>query len=681
MNGVFQYRFGTPEEITPVRLMADKLNKKKVDFLSDVTTAPIPQEAIEFYTTARGCHLLIPFDDDEQFYGLGLQMKSLHQNWKKKTLRVNSDPVADTGDSHAPVPFYVSTKGYAVYVDTCRYASFYFGTHTCQSVVNESEASFSDNTDDLYAAQQIRTQKYVIVDIPAAKGADVYFFAGPTMKEAVQRYNMFSGGGYLPPLWGLGVWFRTYVDSDAEAVEKQTREFREQHIPCDVYGLEPRWQEYAYSCSYTFNRKNFPDPQAMIDQLTDRHYKINLWEHAFIDGHSPIYEAMKPYSGDYRVWNGLVPDFVCPEGRKIFAAYHKKELVEKGIAGFKLDECDNSDFIISPWSYPEFSTFPSGLDGEQMHTMMGNFYMKAIMESFDGLNKRQFHLVRNAGAFASDLPYVLYSDLYDHKDFIRSLVNSGFSGLSWTPEVRQCNSVEDLYRRVQSTIFSPLALINAWMIPHAPWYQVDEILNKENIFMENHQEVTRTIRELLELRTKFVPYLYQAYREYEQTGKPVFRALVMDYPQDTRTYDCDLEYLMGDSVLVAPLVEGETCRDVYLPEGRWHDLQNETVYEGNATYRIEADIKTIPVFIKDGSLMPFAEPYEYVTATDPIRIRPVRYGDGDLSCKLFEDDGETYDYQNGAFNEITLTWKQGEAAPTVTRTGNAKEKFRFPTCK
>ncbi len=681
MNGVFQYRFGTPEEYTPSCLLGDKINQKEAKFLPEVSAPPIAEEAIRFRVTSRGCLLEIPFDDHEQVYGLGLQMKSFRQNWKKKTLRVNSDPIADTGDSHAPVPLYVSNKGYAVYIDTCRYASFYFGTHTRQETVNAENDRSADNLEELYASKEIKAQKYVMVDIPGAKGVDLYLFGGPTMKEAVMRYNLFSGGGYLPPLWGLGVWYRTCLESNADAVDRQSKEFRDQQIPCDVYGLEPRWQEHAYSCTYTFNKDYFPNPEETLKLLNDRGYRVNLWEHAYIDGGSPIYEAMKPYSGDYRVWNGLVPDFTKPEARKIFADYHKENLVKKGVAGFKLDECDNSDFIQSPWSYPECSTFPSGLDGEQMHTVMGSFYMKAVMESFEGLNQRQFHAVRSAGAFASDYPFVLYSDLYDHKDFIRSLVNSGFSGLSWTPEVRQCNSVEDLYRRVESVIFSPMALINAWMIPHAPWLQVDETLNKSNVFMENHPEVTETVRELFRLRMRFVPYLYQAYREYEQYGKPVFRGLVMDYPEDVNTYDCDLEYMMGDSVLVAPLVEGETERRVYLPAGKWHDLHTREVYEGGQWYLIKADVKTIPVFIKDGTLMPFAKPYQSASQAERIDILPVRFGDGDLSCRLFEDDGETYDYQNGKYNEITLTWKQGSDAPCVQRKGNAAEKYSFPSCQ
>jgi len=681
MNGVFQYRFGTPEEYTPSRLLGDKINQKEAKFLPEVSAPPIAEEAIRFRVTSRGCLLEIPFDDHEQVYGLGLQMKSFRQNWKKKTLRVNSDPIADTGDSHAPVPLYVSNKGYAVYIDTCRYASFYFGTHTRQETVNAENDRSADNLEELYASKEIKAQKYVMVDIPGAKGVDLYLFGGPTMKEAVMRYNLFSGGGYLPPLWGLGVWYRTCLESNADAVDRQSKEFRDQQIPCDVYGLEPRWQEHAYSCTYTFNKDYFPNPEKTLKLLNDRGYRVNLWEHAYIDGGSPIYEAMKPYSGDYRVWNGLVPDFTKPEARKIFADYHKENLVKKGVAGFKLDECDNSDFIQSPWSYPECSTFPSGLDGEQMHTVMGSFYMKAVMESFEGLNQRQFHAVRSAGAFASDYPFVLYSDLYDHKDFIRSLVNSGFSGLSWTPEVRQCNSVEDLYRRVESVIFSPMALINAWMIPHAPWLQVDETLNKSNVFMENHPEVTETVRELFRLRMRFVPYLYQAYREYEQYGKPVFRGLVMDYPEDVNTYDCDLEYMMGDSVLVAPLVEGETERSIYLPAGKWHDFHTGQVYEGGQWYQIAADVKTIPVFIKDGTLMPFAKPYLSAAEADRIEILPVRYGEGDLSCQLFEDDGETYDYQNGAYNEITLVWKRGSAAPCVQRKGNAAEKYSFPSCQ
>jgi glycoside hydrolase family 31 len=680
MNGIYRYTYGIPEEKTPSSVFAYKLDEKRCASLPS-PAAPFAAGDVVFRHTVRGCTLEIPLESEAHVFGFGLQMKSFDQSLKKKTLRVNSDPVADTGDSHAPVPMYLSTTGYAVLVDTARYASFYMGSHVKMGQKDAAAAGGgpADNTEELYASREIEGRRHVLVDIPTAEGVTLFVFAGPTMLDAVRRYNLFSGGGYLPPMWGLGIWYRTYMDSTQETVKAQCRQLREERLPCDVFGLEPRWQTQAYSCSYVFNEKNFPDPDALVADLGEDGFRLNLWEHVFIHPASPIYDEMQPYAGSYEVWGGLVPDLSLPSARDVFAGYHKKTLVDKGISGFKLDECDNSDFIGSPWSFPEASAFPSGLDGEQMHSLLGGLYQRTMLEAFEDTGRRTLCGVRSSGPFLSDMPFVLYSDLYDHKDFIRSLVNAGFTGLSWTPEVRQCASVEDLYRRIQTVIFSPMALVNGWMIPHFPWKQVDEGLNKQNVFLDNAEEVTARVRSLFELRMRFVPYLYTAYRDYETSGIPPFRALVMDHPDDPQTYACDLEYMMGDSLLVAPLVEGETERAVYLPQGDWFDFHTGERLTGGRWLTIQADITTIPLFVKDGTLLPLADPVLHFEKDGRLNITVYRYGKGTLCCRLFEDDGETTAYRSGICNTVSVVWKAGDAAPHIAREGGYEHRrYQFP---
>ena len=132
--------------------------------------------------------------------------------------------------------------------------------------------------------------------------------------------------------------------------------------------------------------------------------------------------------------------------------------VALGVSGYKVDECDNSDFISTPWSYPELSAFPSGVDGEQMHCLMGMKCHGDVARHLSRRNQRAYHEVRSAHALASPYPFVLYSDLYKHRDFIRGVVNSGFSGLLWCPEVRDAGSAEELLRRCKR-----------WSFPRKRW--------------------------------------------------------------------------------------------------------------------------------------------------------------------------------------------------------------------
>ena len=151
---------------------------------------------------------------------------------------------------------------------------------------------------------------------------------------------------------------------------------------------------------------------------------------------------------------------------------------------------------------------------------------------------------------------MLYSDLYDHRDFIRGIVNSGFSGLLWTAELRDAASRKDLLRRLQTTVFSVQCLINAWYCPEVPWKEFD---------------CEAEVRDLLRVRQSLIPMLRDAFADYHRTGKPPVRALVCDYTDDRETYTIDDEYIFCDRLIVAPLTAESDARRVYLPAGTWRD--------------------------------------------------------------------------------------------------------------
>lgn len=610
-------------------------------------------------------------------YGLGLQFHSVLQRGLKKKLRVNADPVADIGDSHAPVPFYVSTSGYGFLVDSARYINIY-----CGNKVKKGEEPAPASRDSSVASRVAQLpaslERYhmsepseVLIEIPEAQGADVYLFGGPSMREAVQRYNLFSGGGALPPRWALGFWYRCYGQFDQSEVVALAQELRNERIPCDVLGLEPGWQSHSYSCSFVWSDK-FPDPSSMLTQLQASSYRINLWEHAFTHPSSPLYSALLPYSGDYTVWDGLVPDFLDEKARAVFGDYHERELVAKGVSGFKLDECDNSDYT-GNWSFPELSRFPSGVDGEQMHCFFGLRYQDTIQSCYERQNKRTFGLVRSSHALAAPYPYSLYSDLYDHKQFIRAVVNAGFSGLLWCPEVRDAENAEDLLRRLQTGVFSPVAMINAWYIKHPPWKQVDRTANNQGKFAQDWQQLEAQCRYWIELRMKLVPYLYAAFVHYYVEGIPPFRALVMDYPNDPHAWAIDDQYLMGEDLLVAPVTAGEHDRDVYLPEGDWFDYWTHRRITGAQRLRVATPLDHIPLFVRAGAVLPNAEPTLSTKDSNSFALTVQVYGDGHRPCVLYEDDGSA----SPRFTRVNLNWDTDKRSVTLIRSGAISERSYY----
>lgn len=636
--GVWQATIGTPERYTPV---SSRLVPPQTDAflkLPNVVAAPLPP--IEGKRTTRGCLVQLPLRPNEQIYGLGLQLMSLAQRGKKKVARVNADPKIDTGDSNAPVPFYVTTEGIGILINTARYPTIYFGD-ACPKPIHAAaqlEGGASPDPNYTHTVKESDTS-YIVIDVPHAAGVDIYLFGGPDMLNAVKRYNVFSGGGHVPPEWGLGFWYRHEARATNQQVLALAREFRKRRIPCDVFGLEPGWQSHAYSCTFVWDKVRYPDPEGFVRSAADLHYKINLWEHAFTHPSSPLFPIIQPYSGDYGVWGGLVPDFAGKQAREAFSEFHGKTLIDLGISGFKLDECDNSDYT-GGWSFPECSSFPSGVDGEQMHSVFGLRYQMAIWDAFRKRNQPTYGLVRSSGALAAPSPFVLYSDLYDHRQYIRAMVNSGFSGLLWCPEVRQAASVEDLIRRLQSVVFSPLAQVDCWYMKNPPWKQIDRAMNNAGELLENWEKLEARCREIIGWRMSLVPYLTAAFQRYAADGTPPFRALVLDVPDDKRLHNVDDQYMIGDRMMVAPLFAGEPGRKVVFPQGEWRDFWTGDVIAGGRELYVAASTERIPVYVKTGSVVPWADVGLYAGSPETRRMTARVYGDGALPFELQTERGE-----------------------------------------
>lgn len=677
--GIWKVTFGQPEAHTPVRL---RHREAAGDRLRQMPSVPCPFKAddILYQATARGSVVSLPLGKQEQLYGLGLQLKSHNQRGKKKTLRVNSDPTLDMGDSHAPVPFYVSTAGYGVFVDTARYATFYMGCTYARSgpLARRGGGPASDaparsgpamSAEELYRTAQVYKDFDVVVEVPFASGVDIYVFAGPTMLDAIARYNLFSGGGCVPPRWGLGVWYRCLGSMTQEQALNLAGSLRADRMPCDVYGLEPGWQSASYSCTWAWN-KNFPDPRAMAGELTGMNLRLNLWTHAFAQRSNELYDELAPLSGTHEVWNGLVPDLTLPKVRDLISRQHERTHVDLGVSGYKLDECDNSDFINVPWSFGEISQFPSGLDGEQFHSLMGVNYQETIESIFRRRDQRTYGQVRNSHALAANYPFVLYSDLYDHRDYIRGLVNTGFSGLLWSPEVRDATSAEDLIRRLQTVVLSPQAVINAWYIKNPPWKQWRTKENNADQFLPDSDPLSSACRTILEFRMRLLPYLHAAFYDYHLRGVPPFRALVADWPQDAATHNIADQWMIGDRLMAAPVLAGQARREVYLPAGTWRDFWTGQVHAGPAKIEMDVPLDMVPLFVKDNSLLPLARPTLHTEDAASLEIIVQVFGDGQSPFTLYEDDGQTYGYEHGRFNRLQLAYTAASAAGTARRTGS-----------
>lgn len=659
LPGVWKLRIGRPDRITPVSARFFAPADEALKRITAHAGAPINATSAE--VDGNGITIKLPLSAGENLYGFGLQMYSFNQRGTTKTLRVNANPPSDTGDSHAPVPMYVSSKGYAVFVDTARNSTFCCGTaRTIEEPTEEQSSGYAANAVKLQEGESA----YVTVRVDGVTGIDIYLFGGPSMLDAIRRYNLFAGGGANPPEWGLGVWYRPYINSDDKDVLRLATEFRQRDIPCDVIGLEPGWMTHAYSCTFEWSDR-FPDPAEFVRQLGEIHYKVNLWEHAFVHPTASFYAALKPYSGDYLVWQGLTPDFCTVEARRIFGDHHRRKFVDIGISGFKLDECDNSDYTAG-WSFPEFSRFPSGQNGEQMHSMFGLVYQRVMLEQFNAANVRTYGLVRSSGALATPYPFVLYSDLYDHRVFVRALVNSGFTGLLWSPEVRYARSKDDLIRRLQTVVFSPMALLNCNEGKNPPWKQPNVSLNNANEFDAHWEALETRCREILQWRMMLLPYLRGTFARYAADGTPPFRALVLEDPDDSALSAIDDQFMVGDRLMVAPMFDGDDGRKVILPRGTWHDFWTGALVEGDRPINVPCTYDRVPVYVKTNVVMPIGGHSES-TADTAARGLTVRiFGDGSTRFEIAGQD-EPVLHLSWANGRGTLRQKQSASPYSVER--------------
>ena len=619
------------------------------------TIFPLPKSDIAVRVEGGATYLRFPLDRNEQLFGFGLNFQTVHQRGKILQLHVDHYGDHDNGRTHAPVPFYVSSKGYGVFVNSARYIDVYAGTGVRQDSRNPPEIK-DRNTDKSWSARPYSDA--VEMRIPAI-GTDVYIFGGPTAMEAVRRFNLFMGGGCLPPRWGLGFTQRVNRLATADEVRNEARTFTEKGYPLDFIGLEPGWQSKSYPCTFEWDSSRFPHPESFVKDMLSKGIRLNLWTNLFVSPASALYPAIKPYTASHTVWNGLVPDLTLPQARTELWGKFDKEHIGIGISGYKIDEVDGYDYYL----WPDVATFPSGRSAEQMRQTYGLLVQQQSTELFHRRNQRTYGLIRASNAGGVSFPYVIYNDYYSHQDFVTALINSGFSGVLWTPEVRASKTGEEWLRRFQTVCFSPMAMINAWASSTKPW---------------SFPEVAEQVKAVAQLRMRMMPYWYSAFAHYHFDGTPPFRAVNLEAgfqaesKKESSTSNLEEnpyaeavsreikdQYMAGESLLVAPMFTGQTSRKVILPKGKWYDFYTGKFAGDGEVITMTPGLDKIPVFVKDGAIIPFMPPLLHAPAPGQrIDLEIRHYGEKEGSYQLYDDDGETFDYEKGQFSWRTITVKK-----------------------
>jgi alpha-glucosidase len=513
-------------------------------------------------------------------------------------------------------------------------------------------------------------------------GFDYYWIGGPTLKDVVRRYASLTGRMALPPRWAIGYHQSRYSYMTQDEVLRLARTFREKRIPCDAIHLDIHYME-GYRV-FTFDPVRFPDPKAMIAELcelgirivpiVDPGVKLDVNYGVFKEGVEHGYFCAKPDGEPFAgpVWPGMsvFPDFTDDRAAAWWGDLHRF-YTEMGIEGIWND-------MNEPAVFNETKTMDldavHGNNGSpvkhgEIHNLYGMLMSKATVEGLKRHlgGRRPFVLTRAGYAGIQRYAAVWTGDnrsFWEHMAMAMPMVlNLGLSGVAFSgPDIggfAHHATGELLARWTQMGALFPYCRNHSELrsVRQEPW--------------SFGPEIEAICRESIEWRYRLMPLLYSLFREASETGMPVIRPLVLEYPDDPNVANLCDQFLLGDSLLAAPICRpGTNYRAVYLPVGVWYDFWSGERWTGGRTVIAHAPLERMPIYVRGGAILPLAEP---ALSTDGAAcgVETVElYVSGGAaggeaavntgSFELYEDDGATFAYREGAYNlyRFTLTEKR-----------------------
>jgi alpha-D-xyloside xylohydrolase len=490
---------------------------------------------------------------------------------------------------------------------------------------------------------------------------DYYFFYGPELNRVIADYRQLTGAAPLFPKWVYGYWqCRERYHTQKEILGVGT-EFRERKLPVDALVQDWQyWGKYGWN-AMKFDESIYPDPKGMMDQFhaLDEHVPISVWSRFGED--SDIYKRMSAKS--LLVAGTPWTDFFNPEAQKTFWAELNKGLFEYGLDGWWMDA-----------SEPEFDILKGRRtflgSGESVRNAYPLFVTKAIYEGQRATTDRKRVVIFTRSAFSGQQRYAAISWSGDISanwtTFQRQIpagLNFSMSGLPyWTtdgggffrPKDQYTNEAyhELLIRWFQYAAFCPIFRVHGWTSNAEIWNYGPQFLDIATQYDE--------------LRYHLLPYIYSSAWGVTNDGETLMRALPLEFPSDPRAKAVADQFLFGPALLINPVTTaGATQRSLYLPAGHdWIDFWTGKRVRGGQTVTAEAPLDRIPIYAKAGSIIPFGPAVQSASAkADPIDIRIYPGADGDFT--LYEDEGDNYDYEHGAYSVIPLHWDDKASTLTV----------------
>jgi len=577
----------------------------------------------------------------EGIFGLGQHQQKI-MNYKSQSV------VLDQQNTEIALPFMVTTRGYGLLWDNYSTTNFY--------------GNVSSNTKYQFSSE-------------SGKMIDYYFMYGPEIDEIISDYRTASGAAPLFPKWAYGLFQSKDKYSTSAEILKIAKQYRAAKFPLDCIVQDWDYWTPDYWGSHTMNATRYPNPKALIDSLhaMNLHSMISIW---------PVFHSSTTNYQQFNAINAVYPSdgshhFYDPHNdaaKKIFWNQVNNQLFSK--YGWDAWWADNDE----PQGYPD------GFDRKNFITAKGpgvtyyNTYpiehTAAVYNGWrqDITNKRSFTLSRSA--FSGQQRYATAAWSGDITSTWAAFQNQLSAGLNfclsgipyWTTDIggytytdwSTAANQELMIRWFQYGSFCPIFRIHG---------QGDKALVSNTFTKSTKDNLASTDK----LRYRLMPYIYSMAWKVTNESYTMMRHLVMDYRTDAKVKAIDNQFMFGQSMLINPITSaGVTKRTVYLPAGTWYDFWTGMQYKGSQTINTDAPIDKIPVFVKAGSIIPMGPEIMYANqSVDTIEVRVYRGANGNFT--LYEDEGDTYNYEKGSYSVIPFSYNEASKELTIgDKTGSYK---------
>lgn len=547
---------------------------------------------------------------DEHIYGLGERFGPLVRNGQVVDIW-NADGGTSSEQAYKNVPFYLSDRGYGVFVAHPERVSL-----------------------EVASEVMSRTQFSVPGQV-----LEYYVIAGPTPKEVLNRYTALTGRAPQLPAWSYGLWLSTSFTTnyDEATVTAFVDGMAERNIPLSVFHFDCFWMREFRWVDFEWDPEVFPDPEGMLARLHDRGLRICVWINPYVAQASPMFAEgaaagylVKRPDGSVWQWDhwqagmGLV-DFTNPDAREWYRG-KLRGLLDMGVDAFKTDFGER---------IPTDVVWHDGSDPQRMHNFYTQLYNQAV---FDLLREHRGEgeavvFARSATAGGQQFPVHWGGDCFSNfgamAESLRGGLSLGLSGFGyWSHDIGGFEGTPDpeVFKRwVAFGLLSSHSRLHGSTSYRVPW-----------AFDEEAVDVTRRF---VRLKMSLMPYLAGAARQTTTSGLPMARAMVLEFPDDPGCAYLERQYMLGDSLLVAPVMSADGEVRFYVPEGRWTSLLSGEVLTGPGWVRQHHDALSLPLLVRPGTVLPIGaheDGPEYRWADD-VTLRLYQLPDGHRSTAVVPD--------------------------------------------